>query len=157
MKVLIIDPDAARAALVAEGLADVRPLAVIQAESFEAIESQLANLAPDVTDLYVERVRGDRVDTPQGPRPLDVHTETIKVAGGDPVKIDIRSSDHGPLISDPDPEVATDVQDLPGLPAATGGFEYAVALRWTALDPGRSADAVIAINRATNWQQFRRA
>ncbi len=37
------------------------------------------------------------------------------------------------------------------------GDGYAVALRWTALDPGRTMDAVFAINRAKDWDDFREA
>lgn len=48
MKVLIIDPDEARAALVAEGLADVHPLEITRVSSFEQVEGDLARLAPDV-------------------------------------------------------------------------------------------------------------
>jgi response regulator NasT len=48
MRVLVIDPDKARAALVAEGLADVKPLEVRSAPSFEAFESDLETFAPDV-------------------------------------------------------------------------------------------------------------
>ena len=48
MRVLVIDPDKARAALVAEGLADVKPLEVRSAPSFEAIEAELEAFAPDV-------------------------------------------------------------------------------------------------------------
>jgi response regulator NasT len=48
MRVLVIDPDKARAALVAEGLADVKPLEVRSAASFEAFESELETFAPDV-------------------------------------------------------------------------------------------------------------
>src|SRR5690606_30537060 len=47
-------------------------------------------------------------------------------------------------------------------PAATenelpSGAEYAVALRWTALEPGRTADALFLLNAARNWSQFREA
>ena len=34
---------------------------------------------------------------------------------------------------------------------------YAVALRWTALDPGRTGDALFALNRASDWTSFRAA
>src|SRR5690606_29808445 len=34
---------------------------------------------------------------------------------------------------------------------------YEVALRWTALEPGRTMDAVFAINRAGDWPSFREA
>ncbi len=32
-----------------------------------------------------------------------------------------------------------------------------MALRWTALDPGRTADAVLLLNQAADWQDFRAA
>jgi response regulator NasT len=48
MRVLIIDPDEARAALVAEGLADVRPLAVRRAASLEDAEPEFSAFSPDV-------------------------------------------------------------------------------------------------------------
>lgn len=115
------------------------------------------NLAPDVSDLYIERVRGDEYETPEGFEPLTTRTETIHVAGGEPRTVTVRSTRHGPLISDPSPSYADLVAGIPGLPPALGGSTYAVALRWTALDPGRTADAVFGINRASSWQQFRAA
>ena len=115
----------------------------------------VTNLGPDVSDLYVERLRGDLVDTHDGRVPLDVRTETIEVAGADPVTITVRSSPHGPLISDPEPGFVEDATaDLPEAPIPA---EYAVALRWTALDPGTTADAVFALNTATSWPEFRHA
>ena len=42
MRVIPIDPDEARAVLVAEGLADVRSLAVRPAAAFEEVEGELA-------------------------------------------------------------------------------------------------------------------
>jgi penicillin amidase len=58
------------------------------------------NLNPDVSDLYLEKVDGDNVFDGTNWVPLAVRTETIKVAGGDPVTITVRSSMHGPLVSD---------------------------------------------------------
>lgn len=37
------------------------------------------------------------------------------------------------------------------------GDGYGVALRWTALDPGTSMDAVFAMDKASNWSDFRAA
>ena len=115
------------------------------------------NLGPDVSDLYVERLRGDLVDTAAGRQPLEIRTETIEVAGEDPVTITVRSTGHGPLISDPEPAFVEDVITIPGLTSAPAGTEYAVALRWTALDPGTTADAVFALDTATTWREFRQA
>jgi penicillin G amidase len=103
------------------------------------------NLDPDVTDLYLEQVRGDQYLVDGEWRPLSVRHETIAVAGGKPVPLTIRTTDNGPLLSD-----ASD--ELRGI-----GGRYAVALRWTALDPGHSMDALFALDRAANWTQFRAA
>lgn len=75
MKVLIIDPDEARAALVAEGLADVRPLEVRRAATFEEIEADLARMAPDVIVIACESPDRDTLEslreaTEGNPRPV---------------------------------------------------------------------------------------
>lgn len=105
----------------------------------------VTNLGPDVSDLYLEKLDGDRVLVGTEWRSLRSTEEVIKVAGGDPVTIRVRSSGHGPLLSDASEE----------LRKVSGG--YAVALRWTALDPGRTIEAIFAVNRAADWAGFRRA
>jgi response regulator NasT len=75
MKVLIIDPDEARAALVAEGLGDVRPQDVRRVASFEEIEADLATLAPDVIVIACDSPDRDvleslREATEANPRPV---------------------------------------------------------------------------------------
>lgn len=63
MKVLIIDPDEARAALVAEGLADVKPLEVHRVGSFEEVEGDLPRLAPDVIVIACESPDRDTLES----------------------------------------------------------------------------------------------
>jgi response regulator NasT len=63
MRVLIIDPDEARAALVAEGLADVRPLAVRRTASYEDIEPELASFAPDVIVIACDSPDRDTLES----------------------------------------------------------------------------------------------
>ena len=129
----------------------------------------LTNLGPDVTDLFVERVDGDRWFRAGKWRPLRTRTETIVVRGGPDVRLPIRETAHGPLLSDVDAELG-DVagrsgprlqDDAPGgargADEAGSDQEYAVALRWTALTPGRTADAILAIDRASDWREFRNA
>jgi two-component system, response regulator / RNA-binding antiterminator len=75
MKVLIIDPDEARAALVAEGLVDVRPLEVRRVASFEDVEATLATIAPDVIVIACDSPDRDvleslRDSTEANPRPV---------------------------------------------------------------------------------------
>ncbi|HKE71837.1 MAG TPA: penicillin acylase family protein [Nocardioidaceae bacterium] len=122
----------------------------------------LTTMYSDVSDLYLEDV-DDSAGTyryRQKELPLRTRTEDIRVAGrDDPVTITVRSTRHGPLISDVDDDAA-DAGSTAA--AATAGAEsdatsYAVALRWTALQTGRTMDAIFGINEATNWRQFHRA
>jgi penicillin G amidase len=110
------------------------------------------NLDPDVIDMYLEQVDGDRVKVGDSWEPLTVREEVIKVAGGDDVTIKVRSSRHGPLLSDASADLAK-VATAPQV----GGTGYGVALRWTALDPGRTGDALFALNSAGDWDEFRKA
>jgi response regulator NasT len=75
MRVLVIDPDKARAALVAEGLADVKPLEVRSAPSFEAAEADIADFAPDVIVIACDSPDRDTLESLRGqtlhnPRPV---------------------------------------------------------------------------------------
>jgi penicillin amidase len=115
------------------------------------------NLGPDVTDLYVERVRGDTWRYGGRQRQLRLRTETIEVAGGEDVEVTVRETDHGPLVSDVDDVV----RRVAGLAEEDGPGpeedEYAVALSWTALRPTTTADAILALNLASDWDSFRAA
>ena len=117
------------------------------------------NLYPDVQDLYLEKVTGDKVLYDGKHEPLTTREETFEVAGTeDPTTITVRESRHGPLISDVNDELADVGVNAPAealSPARADG--YAVALKWTALTPGRTADALFGINAATDWTEFRDA
>jgi penicillin amidase len=63
------------------------------------------NLGPDVTDLFLERVSGTTYERDGKQVPLVKRVETIKVAGGKDVKLTIRSTVHGPLLSDQDSDL----------------------------------------------------
>jgi penicillin G amidase len=103
----------------------------------------------DVQDLYLEDVRGDTVREGDVYVPLRMITEEIQVRGEDhPRILRVRSSRHGPLLSDVDQRLEQ---------ASAGTAQYAVALSWTALQPGRSMDALLAIDQAQNFAEFRDA
>ena len=107
----------------------------------------------DVQDLYLEDVRGDTVRDGESYVPLQVITEEILVRGEDqPRIIRIRSSRHGPLLSDVDEQL----QQVSASKSPTTA-QYGVALSWTGLRPGRSMDALLAIDQAQNFAQFRGA
>ena len=117
----------------------------------------LTNVGPDVQDLFVETV--DQADPThylyEGQSlPFDVRQETIKVAGGDDVTIAVRATVHGPVISDGYPQLKPVSQGGDGL----GQPGYVYALAWTATrEVDHTIDAVLGVNRAQNWDEFRAA
>jgi penicillin amidase len=116
------------------------------------------NLYPDTEDLYLEKIRGRRYLYDGRWLPLHLRRETIQVRGSSPVTITVRTTRDGPVLSDVSRHlrlVGRDAPVPPGSPDAEPS--YAVALRWTALQPGRTADALFALDKAKNWDQFRGA
>ncbi|MFJ3903267.1 penicillin acylase family protein [Streptomyces sp. NPDC090025] len=116
------------------------------------------NLGADVTDLYLEKIGTDGYQVDGKTKPFITRDEIIKVAGDNDRKITIRSTEHGPLVSDRSTEMEKVGQTAPvGNAAPDRGTGYGVALRWTALQPGKSMDAVFALNRAKDFTTFRAA
>ena len=116
------------------------------------------NLGPDVSDLYLERLRGDRWRHDGRWRALEIREEVIEVRGGDDVELTVRSTAHGPLLSDVSPPFA----DLGSLATPENGADtpadgFGVSLAWTALRPAPTADAILALNIAGDWDEFREA
>lgn len=112
------------------------------------------NLTTDVTDLYVEAIEGDAYRRDGALVPLEIRTETLRVAGGDDVELEIRSTGHGPIVSGlTDDFTAIADQPVPGAP----GTELAVSLKWTALEPGTTARALFALNTARDFAEFQAA
>jgi penicillin G amidase len=108
----------------------------------------------DVQDLYLEEVNGDQVRNGDSSAPLEIRTELISVLGeAQPRSLRIRTSRHGPLLSD----VSTSLQSVGSTTTAPGRPPYAVAVSWVGLTPGRSMDALLRINTAGNFAEFRAA
>ncbi|MDD9208100.1 penicillin acylase family protein, partial [Georgenia sp. 10Sc9-8] len=112
----------------------------------------LTNLNADVTDFFLERVYDDGTHLYDGERvDLSRRTETIEVNGGSDLVLTITSTRHGPIISEVLPETsAAGSVPVPQDSPSSGFSGYAVALGWTALQPGRTAEAIFAMNRATD-------
>ncbi|MCX5198984.1 penicillin acylase family protein [Streptomyces sp. NBC_00249] len=118
----------------------------------------MTNLGADVTDLYLEQIKPDGYVYDNKTLPFTTREEEIKVAGGKSKKITVRSTNNGPLISDRSDELGTVGTRAPVPSSAPDrGNGYAVALRWTALDPGKSMDAVFKIDKAKDFNSFRAA
>ncbi len=118
----------------------------------------LTNLGADVTDLYLEKVTPTRYLLDGRWKPFTTRKETIKVAGGASRIITVRTTDNGPVVSDRDTQLTDVGRTAParsGAPDRSTG--YAVSLRWTALDPGKSMQAVFELDTAQDFTQFRAA
>lgn len=115
------------------------------------------NLGPDVTDLFLERVQGGSYRYAGRLRPLATRTETIKVRDGEDFQLVIRETVHGPLLSD----VSTELSSVGANAEVPGNLDrgpgFAVSLAWTALTPSRTADAILKLDLATGWEDFRAA
>lgn len=113
------------------------------------------NTAPDVQDLYLERMdqrNDERYETPGGWARFDSVRETIKVKGAQDVVFITRRSRHGPVISD----AGGTTDGLTGAAGRGSAPRYAIALRWTALDAdaATSLEALLAFNRARSVDEF---
>jgi penicillin amidase len=114
------------------------------------------NVGPDVIDLYIEKINPDNPNQYEYNGQwvdMELATEVIEVSGGEPVELVVRRTRHGPLITNvygplEDFGLDTDI-DLPE--------QYAIAMRWTALEPNRLIGAVLGYNKAQNWEEFRQA
>jgi penicillin amidase len=118
------------------------------------------NLGPDVSDFYLEQVDGDTVLRGDVFEPLTTRREVIKVAGADDVTITVRSTRHGPLMSDvlEDFGDAGERSPVPKSDAPTVvGQDYAVSMAWTGLRPTKTADAILELNTAQSFEEFREA
>ncbi|HUV49284.1 MAG TPA: penicillin acylase family protein [Actinomycetes bacterium] len=116
------------------------------------------NNGADVTDLAYEAINGDGYVRDGEVVPFDTRVEMIEVAGGEPVEVTVRSTEWGPMLSDVSDahrDAVTNAfspADLPG-----GATTVGLALKWTALTPGRTADAILGLNLAGTFEEFRDA
>ena len=118
----------------------------------------MTNLDPDVTDLFLEKVTGKTYLYDGKQVPLVERDEVIRVAGESSKLITVRSTRHGPLLSDVSAElssVGANAEVGSDAPPRENG--YAVALAWTALTPRPTADAIFGFNAASSWTEFREA
>lgn len=113
----------------------------------EQIAWGVTNTAPDVQDLYIEK------RNPENPYQFEykgawedaqVFPMKIKVKGKPDADFEVVVTRHGPILS----EIIGDQENRPA---------EALALRWTAHLPTTEIEAIIGMNRARNWPQFREA
>ena len=97
----------------------------------------------DTTDYMLERILDGTTYLVDGQRlAIERRTETIEVNGGDDVRLEVRSTVHGPLVSDALPGPGGDEQ------SSADPRGYGVALAWAGLTPGRTLDGLLALGTA---------
>jgi penicillin amidase len=115
------------------------------------------NLNPDVSDFYLERIVAGTYLRDSEWVPVETRQETIKVAGGADEQITVRSTVHGPVLSDVVESLADAGSRAPTQQEGDESTDYAVSLAWTGLIPGTTADAILGFNLATDFEEFRQA
>ncbi len=108
----------------------------------------------DVADLTLEKVSGGTYLYDGEQIPLETREETFRVAGGESETITVRSTRNGPILSDLDDSLAKVGRSEQ---TTTDASIYEVALRWTALTPEPTVEAIFALDTASNWDEFRDA
>jgi penicillin G amidase len=116
----------------------------------------VTNIGADVMDLYVEKIN------PANPNRYEVNgkwvdmqiiPETIQIAGDKPVVQTVRYTRHGPILSDVQPKL----QKLASKSPVDVPSEYAISLRWVALEPSKMMESIEELDKANNWPEFRAA
>ena len=103
----------------------------------------VTNVGPDTQDLYIEKINPSnaRQYEYQGQwQDMEVVTETILVANGEPVELEVLITRHGPIISD----VVDDEKDV-------------LAMRWTAQEPSTILSSVLMLDKAQDYDAFKDA
>ncbi len=122
------------------------------------------NTGPDVIDLFIEKINPDNPNQYEFEGQwvdMDLVQESIQVAGGEAQEITVRYTRHGPIISEayaplkdhPEP-TATPFRERAGIDLPE---HYAIAIRWTALEPSCVFCAILGLNTAQNFDEFRQA
>ncbi len=135
----------------------------VQVGHTEGVAWQTTSLGADTTDLFVERIEGETYRYDGATQQLRTRTETISVAGGADVELVVRSTRHGPLLSDAFTTYADVATQAPlagrrAVDPATGQEQrHAVAVSWTGSRPSSSLDAVLGLDRARDGEDLREA
>jgi penicillin G amidase len=127
----------------------------------------VTNLGPDVQDLFLEKIDGNQYEYKGQKLDLTIVPETFVIKGKLPadykpslnetdvydeksntttITLNVRSTVHGPLISDVNSDYAQ------------AGGDLAVAFEWTAINaPDQTIASFIGVDRAQNWDDYRAA
>lgn len=111
----------------------------------EQIAWGVTNTGPDVQDLYIEKRNPDDETEflyEDKWEKATVFNEPIIVKGDTTIPYTVTETRHGPVISEF---------------AAETGKDTVLSIKWTALRPSTELEAIIKMNKATNWSEFEQA
>lgn len=103
----------------------------------------VTNVGPDVQDLYIEKINPNNPNQAEYMgewEDMEIIEEVIKVNGGEDVVLEVKITRHGPIVSD----LRDNVDDV-------------LAMRWTAQEPMRTLQAIMGLNKADSYDDFREA
>jgi penicillin amidase len=107
----------------------------------------ITNLVASPRDLYVETLDphdAGRYRENGGSAPFSIRREEISVRDGPPITIDVRSTVRGPVVD----------EIVPRLPGSDGTV---LSVRWVGQERLGDVQATLDVDRAHDWQSFRRA
>lgn len=111
----------------------------------EKIAWGVTNTGPDVQDLYIEKKNPEKENQflyLDKWEEATVVSEPIKIKDGKTIEYDVTITRHGPVLS----EFAGDI-----------GNDTELSLKWTALEPSAELEAILNMNKASNWNEFEKA
>jgi penicillin amidase len=105
----------------------------------------LTNVMADDADFYIEKI--DSLDPTKyiydgQSLPIQFREEEIHVRGDSAVPVIIRSTHHGPIVTD----INTSLKKAQ--------YPFVASMRWTGSEISDQIEAFNAIDRATNWDEF---
>jgi len=114
-----------------------------------AVAWGMTSTGSDTQDLFIETVDPEdpqRYLTPDGPQPFRLRDETILVKGSDPVRLTVRETRHGPVISDflEDMDSVAGINAVVALASASEDRADGSAQALFAMALARDADAFVA-------------
>ena len=122
------------------------------------------NMGPDVQDLFIEKINPsnpNQYEVDGEWKDMDRVTEIIEVAGSEPIIIEVRSTHHGPIVSDRSYPINLNPEEDQFSFADEARIElpdnFSVSLSWPALIPGSTFVGIRDFNYAKNWDEFREA
>ena len=107
----------------------------------KAVAWGFTNAMVDDSDFFVERVNPDNPEeylTPDGWLPFETREEVIRVKGGDPVTLTVRSTRHGPVV--------TPVEERAG--------DQILAFQWVAHAPAGTFQDFLGMAQAQSTEEF---